>query len=164
MDRTRLAELFRQHYTRMYRQARAILYDDQESKDVVSGVFEQLLSARVTLLPETEEGYLLTAVRNSCIKRIRHQNARQRMEKLYRSEQSLTLSSPECDEARLDALMAFARRSLTPQEQRIFEMRFILGKSYLDIAADQGISKVAVWKHLSHLVTTMKEHFKNTDL
>jgi RNA polymerase sigma factor (sigma-70 family) len=134
------------------------------SKDVVSGVFEQLLSARVALLPETEEGYLLTAVRNSCIKRIKHQDARQRMEKLYRSEQSLTLSSPERDEARLDALMAFARRNLTPQEQHIFEMRFIAGKSYQDIAADQGISKVAVWKHLSHLVTTMKEHFKNADL
>jgi RNA polymerase sigma factor (sigma-70 family) len=131
---------------------------------VVSGVFEQLLSARVALLPETEEGYLLTAVRNSCIKRIKHQDARQRMEKLYRSEQSLTLSSPERDEARLDALMAFARRNLTPQEQHIFEMRFIAGKSYQDIAADQGISKVAVWKHLSHLVTTMKEHFKNADL
>ena len=38
-------------------------------------------------------------------------------------------------------------------------MRFLDGRSYEEIGAELGISRVAVWKHLSHLMTTIKEQF-----
>lgn len=38
-----IEQLFRQHYAKMYNLARCILSDDDESKDVVSEVFAQIL-------------------------------------------------------------------------------------------------------------------------
>ena len=42
--------LFKQHYAKMLRVARTILYDEQESKDVVSDIFEGLLRGRMMLM------------------------------------------------------------------------------------------------------------------
>jgi len=70
MDKKEITTLFRQYYGRMYGMAVSILYDEQESKDVVSDIFERLLVADTLLLPDTVEHYLLTSVRNSCLKRI----------------------------------------------------------------------------------------------
>ena len=72
MERIEIQRLFKQHYAKMYRMARTILYDEQESEDVVSDIFEDLLHGQTILKPETEERYLLTSVRNRCLKRLRH--------------------------------------------------------------------------------------------
>ena len=72
MERETVQQLFRQHYAKMQRVARTLLYDVQESEDVVSDIFEQLLHGRITLIPGAEERYLLTSVRNRCLKRLRH--------------------------------------------------------------------------------------------
>ena len=53
-----IEQLFRQHYAKMYNLARYILSDDDESKDVVSEVFAQILADDVVLVPGSEEGYL----------------------------------------------------------------------------------------------------------
>ena len=60
----------------MYRLARTMLYDADESKDVVSDIFARLLrerlrvgaSAGMKYQPQQNqtEGYLMTAVRNRC--------------------------------------------------------------------------------------------------
>ena len=62
-----IEQLFRQHYAKMYNLARYILSDDDESKDVVSEVFAQILADDVVLLPKSEEGYLMRSVRNRCL-------------------------------------------------------------------------------------------------
>ena len=72
MERQDIQRLFKQHYAKMYRVARTILYDEQESEDVVSDIFERLLHGQTVLMPDTEEHYLLTSVRNQCFKRLRH--------------------------------------------------------------------------------------------
>ena len=54
MKNEELKRLFVQHYSKMYRVARTMLYDEQESKDVVSDIFERLLNGNIMLLPETE--------------------------------------------------------------------------------------------------------------
>ena len=73
MKRETVQRLFMQHYARMYRVARTLLYDEQECEDVVGDIFESLLSGSMELLPDGEERYLLTSVRNRCIKRLRHE-------------------------------------------------------------------------------------------
>ena len=66
MTKKELGILFRAHYTKMYRLAFSILYDEDESKDVVSEVFDRLLKGYVMLRPDTAEQFLLTGVRNQC--------------------------------------------------------------------------------------------------
>ena len=72
MEKDEIQRLFKQHYAKMYRVARTMLYDEQESEDVVSDIFESLLRGQTVLMPGTEECYLLTSVRNQCFKRLRH--------------------------------------------------------------------------------------------
>lgn len=74
MEKKEISTLFRQYYGRMYGMAVSILYDEQESQDVVSDIFERLLESDTVLLPDTVEHYLLTSVRNSCLKRISQKN------------------------------------------------------------------------------------------
>ncbi|MBR0049477.1 MAG: sigma-70 family RNA polymerase sigma factor [Prevotella sp.] len=150
-------QLFMQHYAKMLRVARTILYDEQESKDVVSDIFVSLLDKGTVLMPDTAEGYLLTSVRNRCFKRIRHELVKLQMEKAVATEQ---LSDIDNDDERLACIDEFVACRMSEQEQRIFRCRFTHGFSYEEIADAEGISRVAVWKHLSHVLNEIRNHFK----
>ena len=103
MEKEDIHRLFTQYYGRMNRIARTILCDEQESEDVISDIFEFLLCHNVVLLPDTEERYLLTSVRNQCIKRINHQEVHNRMVNAV-----VTEDSDEVDEdERLAAVLLF---------------------------------------------------------
>ena len=49
MTRKEIENLFKTHYAQMYRLAVTILYDEAESKDMVSEVFARLLNSNETL-------------------------------------------------------------------------------------------------------------------
>ena len=49
MEKKEISTLFRQYYGRMYGMAVSILYDEQESKDVVSDIFEPVSYTHLTL-------------------------------------------------------------------------------------------------------------------
>ena len=155
MERHIIQRLFKQHYAKMLRVARTILYDEQESKDVVSDIFESLLRGQTVLMPDTEERYLLTSVRNQCLKRIRHQETKLRMETASAAQPS----DAEGENDRLIEIVEFVVSHLTEQEQRIFHLRFTEGYSYEEIASTEGISRVAVWKHLSHALKEIRNRF-----
>ena len=154
MESKIIQRLFKQHYAKMLRVARTILYDEQESKDVVSDIFESLLRGQTVIMADTEERYLLTSVRNQCLKRIRHQETRLHMEAAT-AEQTATAD----DDERLADIVEFVVGHLTEQEQRIFHLRFTGGYSYDEIASAEGIGRVAVWKHLSHALKEIRNRF-----
>lgn len=155
MERIECQRLFMQHYAKMYRVARTILYDEQESEDVVSDIFEHLLHKQTVLIPDTEEHYLLTSVRNQCFKRLRHVS-----NSLQDGDYAELADDSEADDERLTDIDEFVANHLSVQEQRIFRLRFTYGCSYEEIAAAEGISRVAVWKHLSHALNIIRQHFK----
>ena len=158
MEHEIVKRLFLQYYAKMQRVARALLYDEQESEDVVSDIFETLLQGNVELLPETEEHYLLVSVRNQCLKRLRH-------EAIVRDLQvEPSLDQPQGDDDRLTDIIEYVVGHLTEQQQRIFRLRFTEGYSYEEIAQQVGISRVAVWKHLSHSIAAIKNHFNTPKL
>ena len=158
MEREAVKRLFMQHYARMQRVARTLLYDVQESEDVCQDIFESLLRGDTVLVPGTEERYLMTSVRNRCLKRLRHENVLQD----YR--QRTTDNSQESEDDRMSDIVEFVVSHLSEREQRIFNLRFAEGYSYEEIAVAEGISKVAVWKRLSHAVTEVKKHFNPKSL
>ncbi len=158
MEREAVKRLFMQHYARMQRVARTLLYDVQESEDVCQDIFESLLRGETVLVPGTEERYLMTSVRNRCLKRLRHESVLQD----YR--QRTTDNSQESEDDWLEDIVEFVVSHLSEREQRIFNLRFTEGYSYEEIAAAEGISKVAVWKRLSHAITEVKKHFNPKSL
>lgn len=157
MEKNDVQRLFKLHYAKMQRVARTILYDEQESKDVVSDIFANLLHGQTALIPDTAEHYLLTSVRYQCLKRIRHEEVKSRMEEAATTAQA---TDADHDNELLADIDEFVARHLTRQDQRIFRLRFVDGHSYEEIATAEGISRVAVWKHLSHALNVIRNHFK----
>ena len=161
MERETVRRLFTQHYAKMHRLARTLLYDEQECEDVISDIFEGLLRGKTLLVPETEERYLLTSVRNQCLKRLRHEQVKRMANVNHSSDASV---DDDTDDERLTDIVEFVIGHLSEQEQRIFRMRFTEGWSYEEIAAAEGISRVAVWKHLSHTITAVRKQFNPKSL
>jgi RNA polymerase sigma-70 factor (ECF subfamily) len=154
MDSPVLQPLFMQHYAKMLRVARTILYDELESQDVVSDIFASLLHGHTVLMPETAENYLMRSVRNRCLKQLRHTSV-----PFAASGCAEPTDDFEKEDERLADIDEFVASHLSAQEQRIFRLRFSDGLSYEEIAAEECISRVAVWKHLSHALNLIKNHF-----
>lgn len=69
----------------MYASTYALLYDEQEGKDVASDVFASLHESYLELLQDAAGKYLLSAVRHNCLNRLRDKTNRERIARLYAS-------------------------------------------------------------------------------
>lgn len=161
MDKKEIEELFRQHYGRLLRLARCLLYDDEEARDVVSEVFASLLKPR-SIVPSNLAAYLTVSVRNRCLDLLAQKDVRVRFEQAYVQEQSLMESVDEDDE-RLALLAKFMEHELRPHTMRVFRMRHIEGMKYQEIANTLGISRVMVYKHLSQAMEQLKDYISKRD-
>ena len=159
MTREEFENIYRQHYAKMYRLARRLLYDPQESKDVVGEVFARLLRGGVMPDSNKMEGYLMTAVHNRCRDVLSHKSMRERVEKLYLQEAIESQTPTMGDDERIERLMQFIEAELPPLSQEIFRLRFLREMSYEEVAQAAGVSKVTVYNHLSQSVQRIKEHF-----
>ena len=155
---TDIERLFRQHYERMYRLARTILYDADECRDVVSDVFERLLREDTVLLPDTEEAYLLRSVRNRCLNIIAHKGVRERVEKMLVMDEETMIS--DNDDEQLDRLRDIIDHLDPSIRQRILRLRLQQEMTYQEVAQALGVSKVTVYNHLSQAIDTIKQIFK----
>ena len=153
-----MEQLFRRHYEKMYNLARYILSDDDESKDVVSDVFTQILVDNIVLLPESEEGYLMRSVRNRCFNLITHKSVKERVAKALLDDADVIFSE-ETDE-RLEQLMLLIDNLEPPIRKLIFRLRYLQDMSYQEVADKVGVSKVTVFNHLSKAMDWINEHFK----
>ena len=155
---TDIERLFRQHYERMYRLVRTILYDADECRDVVSDVFEHLLREDTVLLPDTEEAYLLRSVRNRCLNIIAHKGVRTRVEKMLVMDEESMFS--DNDDEQLDRLRDIIDHLDPPIRQRILRLRLQQEMTYQEVAQALGVSKVTVYNHLSQAIDIITQTFK----
>ena len=170
MTKKEFEDIYRQHYARMYRLARTMLYDADESKDVVSDIFARLLrerlrvgaSAGMKYHPQQNqmEGYLMTAVRNRCRDVLNRKSMQERVERLFLQESMQSQIVSMNDDDRLERLMQFIEAELPPLSQQIFRLRFLSEMSYEGVAQAAGVSKVTVYNHLSQSVQRIKEYFQ----
>ena len=160
MTREEFENIYRQHYAKKYRLARTMLYDVDESKDVVSDIFARLLRDCDGPQKDKIEGYLMTAVRNRCRDVLSHKSMRERVERLFLQESMQSHIVSMNDDDRLELLMQFIEAELPPLSQQIFRLRFLREMSYEEVAQAAGVSKVTVYNHLSQSVQRIKEHFE----
>ena len=154
MNKDQIEQLFRQHYAQMTRLAMTLLYDEEESRDVVSEVFATLL--KTDIAPKNIESYLLMSVRNRCLNMIEHKSVRAKFEQAYTIE--MKSQSQSDDEDQLKQLMAYAEQHLSPKTLRVFRMRHLQGMKYQEIADQLGISRVMVYKYLSQAMVIIREY------
>ena len=135
MTKNDIELIFKQHYMRMYRLAASILYDEDESKDVVSEVFSHLLASGATLRPETTEAYLLTGVRNQCRNVIERKKVRERLVRLL----SVAATAP----------------------RQIFRLRYLREMTCQEVADTLGVSRQTVHHHLRESIEKIRLHLKS---
>ena len=160
MTKKEFEDIYRQHYARMYRLARTMLYDADESKDVVSDIFARLLRDGDRPQKDRMEGYLMTAVRNRCRDVLNRKSMQERVEKHFLQESMQSQIVSMNDDDRLERLMQFIEAELPPLSQQIFRLRFLSEMSYEEVAQAAGVSKVTVYKHLSQSLQRIREYFE----
>ena len=157
MTQATLETLFKEHHARLLAEARAMLYDAEEARDVVSELFTELLQRQPAVEAGHELAYLCKSVRNRCRNVLARKSLTEKVTHLYALEQDTQTEEEETE--RLNRLQAFIRTSLTEGQQRVFQLRFGEERNYREIAAELGISEVAVYKHLVAALSRIKKHF-----
>ena len=162
MKKKEIEILFQQHYGPMIRLAKRMLYDDEESRDVVSEVFASLI--KTDILPKNMESYLMASVRNRCLNLLEHKDVRAKFEQAYTLEMKQNMVTDDDTisytsvEQWYQQMMAYAKKHLTEQTLLVFRMRHIDGMKYQEIADQLGISRVMVYKHLTKAMNTIREY------
>ena len=161
MTTSELEILFKTHYAAMFRLAMSLLYDEDESKDVVSDVFASLLGGGLAIRSDNARGFLLTCVRNSCINVIRHKQMRERFMKLYSNRAEPLADGPD-DSLTLAELREYVDNNLPPLSRRIFTLRYLHDMTCQQVAETVGVSRVTVHHHLSQSLEKINTYFNNS--
>ena len=161
MTTSELELLFKTHYAAMFRLAMSLLYDEDESKDVVSDVFASLLGGGLAIRSDNARGFLLTCVRNSCINVIRHKQMRERFMKLYSNRAEPLADGPD-DSLTLAELREYVDNNLPPLSRRIFTLRYLHDMTCQQVAETVGVSRMTVHHHLSQSMEKINTYFNNS--
>lgn len=160
MTQQEIEKLFKMYHTRMYRLAVSILYDEDESKDVVSEVFSRLISNDISLRPETTEAYLLMSVRNHCRNVLERKQVRERF--LHLQSEDFCESMPsDAEQLRMSELMQYIETYLSPLGREIFRLRYLQDMTCQEVADALGVSRVTVHNHLRESVQRIRTYFKS---
>jgi RNA polymerase sigma-70 factor (ECF subfamily) len=144
----------------MFRLAASILYDEDESKDVVSEVFSRLMANDIALRPETAEAYLLTGVRNQCRNVIERKQVRERFLRLL-SDEATEPTTTNGEQLRMSELMLYVEKHLSPLSQQIFRLRYLREMTCQEVACELGISRQTVHSHLRESLEKIRVYFKS---
>ena len=155
-DKREFERIFKQYYGGMFRLARKMLGDDQESKDMVSDVFTQLLNSHTDLHSDTLQSYLLTSVRNRCLNLLVHKQREQAAIVDLR-----TGEDDNTEQEQLDMLHRYIDDHMPEMTQRILRLRYQQGLKYREIADELKVSEVTVFHHLSQSLKELKDYFKS---
>ncbi len=154
-NRNDIEQLFKAHYAQMHRLAVALLHDDDLARDIVHDVFASLLDGTHQIL--ITGGYLLKAVRNRCLNHIRDCEIHQRIADRYFLENEEYDTEDWPDEETIARIYSLIRNDISPQARRVMELRFSDGLPFSKVAAAMGISETAVYRHLSHALTIIRQ-------
>ena len=155
IDKREFERIFRQHYDGMFRLAHKMLGDDEESKDVVSDVFAQLLNSHTDFHAETLQSFLLTSVRHRCINLLVHKQKEQA------AIVDLQIEDGQTEQEQLDTLHRYIDEHMPEMTQKILRLRYQQGLKYREIAEALQVSEVTVYNHLSQSLKELKDYFKS---
>ena len=151
----------------MIRLARTLLYADEAAEDVVQDVFVRLMDAHI--MPAEDDGehqssrmraYLLTAVRNGCINRIRQKGLMEQVKGLYSIEAETDMQYIEQRTETLEAVCDYAESHLAEPHRTIFRLRFRDGLTLKEIALQLDMNLKTVFKYLGQSVSRVQQQFR----
>ena len=160
IDRTVLKRLFCQHYSEMIHLAKTLLYDDDEAEDTVQNVFVRLIESDILPADDRAKAYLMTAVRNGCINRIKQKTLTEQFRKLYSMDVESDWQHAEQRMAMLETICDYADNNLHEPHRTIFQLRFEEGLKLKDIAERLDMNLKTVFKYLGQSIQSVQKQFK----
>lgn len=148
--------LFYEHYGDMMRYATSILYSEEEAEDVVQDVFMRMME--VERLPESGKvrTYLMTAVRNGSLNRIRQKSVATQVERLYPIE--AVEYRADSGEGQME-VCEVAEMVLQEPHRSIFRLRFGEDMKLKEIAECLDMNIKTVFKYLGQAIKCIKKEF-----
>ena len=150
-------QLFRQIYSEMIHLARVLLGDDEEAEDVVQDIFLRVADSDI---PPRSDNYLLTAVRNASLNRIRQMQLHDKVKGLMPVEDEADLQPHDKRLERLDDIAAYVDEQLEEPHRSIFHLRFDEDLTVGEIARRLGLNPKTAYKYLMQSIQKIKNHFK----
>jgi RNA polymerase sigma factor (sigma-70 family) len=164
-----IEQLFRQNYSEMIHLARVLLGDDGEAEDVVQDIFLRIADSdilrpeglSVARIPPKNDSYLLIAVRNACLNRIRQMQLHERMKNLLPIEDETDLQAIDRQLEQLEDISAFVDEQLEEPHRSIFHLRFDEDLTIAEIARRLGLNPNTAYKYLAQSIQKISNHFKH---
>lgn len=157
MAEEKFDKLFRNSYARLYRLAYSLLHNQEDSRDIVSGVFADLLD-KYEFRENITEAYLCSMVHSRSLDLLRHHKVEDEARKQMLRENSVPMHDAEHDD-RMKDILTYIDTELTPQTRRVLSMCYDEKRKYKDVASELGISVQAVNKHISQALRKLRERF-----
>ena len=145
MTRKEIESLFKTHYTQMYHLAFTLLFDEAESKDVVSDVFASLLSGKVVIRADKAKAFLLASVYHRCLNVLQHKQVQERFARQMQMEE----------------LMRYVQDNLSPMEQNVFRLRYQREMTCQEVAEALNVSRQTVHTLLKQSVEKIRKYFNS---
>jgi RNA polymerase sigma factor (sigma-70 family) len=153
-----LEQLFRRNYSEMIHLASVLLGNDEEAEDVVQDIF---LRVADTDIPPENDNYLLTAVRNACLNRIRQRQLHDKVKGLMPIKDEIELQTTDKRLERLDDIVAYVDQQLEEPHRSIFHLRFDEDLTVSEIARRLGLNPNTAYKYLAQSIQQIRHHFEH---
>ena len=162
IGRSQIESLFKTHYTQMYHLALTLLFDEAESKDVVSEVFAGLLSGSTIVKADNAKAFLLASVHHRCLNVLQHKQVKERFARLLTEDADTLISDNLVEEQmQMEELMCYVRDNLSPMEQKIFRLRYLKEMTCQEVAGALNVSRQTVHALLKQSVGKIKKYFNS---
>ena len=158
LDKRILEQLFRQNYSEMIHLARVLLGDDGEAEDVVQDVFLRIADSDI--LPQNDS-YLITAVRNACLNKIRQMQLHEQVKNLLPIRNETDLQPIERQLEQLEEISVFVDEQLEEPHRSIFHLRFDEDLTIAEIARRLGLNPNTAYKYLALSIQKIRSHFNH---
>ena len=153
-----IEQLFRRNYSEMIHLACVLLGDDKEAEDVVQDIFLRVADSNI---PPKNDSYLLTAVRNACLNRIRQMQLHDKVKGLMPIDDEADLQPVDKRLERLDDIAAYVDEQLEEPHHSIFHLRFDDDLTISEIASRLGLNPNTTYKYLMQIIQQIRHHFGN---
>ena len=152
-----LEQLFRRNYSEMIHLASVLLGDDEEAEDVVQDIFLRVADSDI---PPKNDNYLLTAVRNACLNRIRQLQLHDKVKGLMPIEDEADLQPIDKRLERLEDIVAYVDEQMEEPHRSIFHLRFDEDLTIGEIARQLGLNPNTAYKYLMQSIQQIRHHFE----
>ncbi|MBQ8052128.1 MAG: sigma-70 family RNA polymerase sigma factor [Bacteroidaceae bacterium] len=154
-----LERLFRQNYSKMIHLASVLLGNDEEAEDVVQDIFLRMADSDI---PPRNDNYLLTAVHNACLNRIRQMRLHDKVKGLMPTQEDENDLQPiDKRLERLDDILAYVDEQLKEPHCSIFHLRFDEDLTIGEIARRLGLNPNTAYKYLMQSIQQIRHHFEH---